>query len=210
MALRYIFFEHLRQTKGFYVDVGAHHPTRFSNTYFFYLNGWRGINIEPTPGTSRLFNRYRPRDKNLEIGIATVKSRRTFFMFNESALNTFDESNAIRTLESTSYSLISKQDIQVKPLSEVLSDHLSESQEIDFLSIDAEGSDVDVLHSNDWHRYRPKVVLFEDNGVAKGEDERLASGYDLLSLNGYRLWARTSRTAICLLSSLFVRNDNEG
>ena len=37
--------------KGFYVDVGAHHPKRFSNTYFFYRKGWRGINVEPMPGS---------------------------------------------------------------------------------------------------------------------------------------------------------------
>src|SRR5687767_11168484 len=46
---------------GFYVDVGAYHPTLFSNTYFFYLHGWRGINIEARPGSQRLFNEIRPR-----------------------------------------------------------------------------------------------------------------------------------------------------
>jgi hypothetical protein len=36
--------------EGFYVDVGAHHPDRFSNTYKFYKQGWRGINIDAMPG----------------------------------------------------------------------------------------------------------------------------------------------------------------
>ena len=39
------------QKHGFYVDVGAHHPLRFSNTYLFYLKGWRGINIDAMPGS---------------------------------------------------------------------------------------------------------------------------------------------------------------
>lgn len=56
--------------KGFYIDIGAHHPQRFSNTYFFYLKGWNGINIEPRPGSSQLFNELRPRDINLELGIS--------------------------------------------------------------------------------------------------------------------------------------------
>lgn len=59
-----------RQSVGFYVDVGAHHPFRFSNTYLFYQKGWRGINIDAMPNSMRLFNRFRPRDINLECGIS--------------------------------------------------------------------------------------------------------------------------------------------
>jgi len=49
---------------GFYVDVGAHHPTRFSNTYLFYRMGWRGINLDAMPGSMAAFARARPRDIN--------------------------------------------------------------------------------------------------------------------------------------------------
>jgi hypothetical protein len=56
-----------RRDPGFYVDVGAHHPQRFSNTYAFYLAGWRGLNIEPRPGSLSLFQRLRPRDINLNL-----------------------------------------------------------------------------------------------------------------------------------------------
>src|SRR5436190_18531451 len=59
-----------RQASGFYVDVGAHDPHRFSNTHYFYKCGWRGINIEARPGSSRLFKRWRPRDISLEIPIS--------------------------------------------------------------------------------------------------------------------------------------------
>ena len=57
------------QTKGVYVDVGAHHPYRFSNTFKFYLLGWSGINIDPLPGSKQLLDEKRPRDINLEAGI---------------------------------------------------------------------------------------------------------------------------------------------
>lgn len=56
---------------GFYVDVGAHHPFRFSNTYLLYKQGWRGINIDAMPGSMKLFNRFRPRDINIECGVAS-------------------------------------------------------------------------------------------------------------------------------------------
>ena len=52
MILKSLFQDH---QSGFYVDVGAHHPSRFSNTYFFYLRGWRGINIDAMPGSMAAF-----------------------------------------------------------------------------------------------------------------------------------------------------------
>jgi len=76
---------------GFYVDVGAHHPFRFSNTYRFYLRGWRGINIDPMPGSMRLFNKFRKRDINLELAVGENEDTLIYYMFNEPALNTFDE-----------------------------------------------------------------------------------------------------------------------
>lgn len=54
---------------GFYVDVGAHHPFRFSNTYLFYKRGWLGINIDAMPGSMRLFDRFRKNDINIESAI---------------------------------------------------------------------------------------------------------------------------------------------
>ncbi|AFZ46692.1 hypothetical protein Cyast_0718 [Cyanobacterium stanieri PCC 7202] len=83
------FFE--RQEKGFYVDVGAHHPQRFSNTYLFYLKGWRGINIDPLPGSMEKFNQLRSNDINLELAISNQNESLTYYQFNEPALNGFSE-----------------------------------------------------------------------------------------------------------------------
>jgi len=74
---------------GFYVDVGAHHPFRFSNTYKFYEKGWSGINIEPNPEDFHLFSKYRNRDININAGVGSNDGTLTYFMFNEPALNTF-------------------------------------------------------------------------------------------------------------------------
>ena len=92
---------------GFYVDVGAHHPRRFSNTYSFYKKGWRGINIDALPGSMVAFNKERPNDINLEIGISKKESELLYYMFNEPALNTFSETEAVSythlTLPTTPY-----------------------------------------------------------------------------------------------------------
>ncbi|MCP2732462.1 FkbM family methyltransferase, partial [Symplocastrum sp. BBK-W-15] len=81
------FFEGKKQ--GFYVDVGAHHPQRFSNTYRFYLQGWRGINIDAMPGSMEIFNKIRANDINLEISISDCNQILTYYEFNEPALNGF-------------------------------------------------------------------------------------------------------------------------
>ena len=60
----------LAKKEGFYVDVGSYDPIRFSNTYYFYRQGWRGINIDPMPGSKKIFDDRRPRDINIEVGIS--------------------------------------------------------------------------------------------------------------------------------------------
>src|SRR5260221_4132865 len=78
------------RTRGFYVDVGAFHPTLFSNTHFFYLNGWRGINIEARPGSKKLFDKIRPEDVNLEVGVSRECGVMTYYFIGEnSTMNSF-------------------------------------------------------------------------------------------------------------------------
>ena len=67
------FYDTQKGYKGFYVDIGAHHPKRFSNTYFFYKKGWSGINIDAMPGSMHGFRLLRTRDINLEMGISREK-----------------------------------------------------------------------------------------------------------------------------------------
>ena len=78
-----------KKKTGFYVDVGAHYPMRFSNTNFFYSRGWSGINIDAMPGSMKKFEKYRRRDINLELGVAQEEGVLDYYVFNEPALNTF-------------------------------------------------------------------------------------------------------------------------
>lgn len=158
MILRRIF-----ETKkhGFYVDVGAHHPKRFSNTYLFYRRGWSGINIDAMPGSMRLFRKWRPRDINLETGIALKSDSLDYFVFNEPALNGFSaELSQEREKADNIYHLEKVIKIDVSPLHSVFEQHLG-GKTIDFMSVDVEGFDLEVLKSNDWSKYRPKYVLAE-------------------------------------------------
>ncbi|MGE0126742.1 MAG: FkbM family methyltransferase [Blastocatellales bacterium] len=191
MILRRIFDD---RQKGFYVDVGAHHPQRFSNTYFFYVRGWRGINIDAMPGCMDLFNAIRPNDINIEAAIAGERRELIYFMFDDPALNSFDEALS-RSRDKTAYNIIGERAFFTKTLAEVLDEHLPPDQRIDFLSIDVEGLDLEVLESNNWARYRPCCVLAECAGYSLEEIEKNAVR-QYLRERDYDLFAKTANTFI--------------
>ena len=180
---------------GFYVDVGAHHPVRFSNTYYFYKKGWQGINIDAMPNSMTPFNKLRPRDINLEVGIGKEATSSTFFIFNEPALNTFSETEAQAKDGLDDYYIIDNKEVRIQPIREILDKHLLEGQVIDFLSIDAEGKDLEVLQSNNWDKYRPTFVLVED--LQRMEVEKMITSsllYRFMRDVRYRLVAKTYNT----------------
>lgn len=185
------------RTHGIYVDVGAHHPFRYSNTYMFYRLRWSGINIDPNPGSKILFDRYRPRDTNLELGVSANRQRLTYHVFNETALNTFSPQTALDYENSSPhYKVISHQEIQTLPLSEILDQHLGKlnpSCRIDFLTIDAEGLDLEVLSSNNWDKYRPDYVLVE-GAPFDLPDINQNPTYAFMKEKGYDIFAKTYYT----------------
>lgn len=150
------------KSDGFYVDIGAHHPTRHSNTYAFYRRGWHGINIDATPGSMEPFRQLRPRDINLECLVASDKIPRQFFVFNEPALNTASLALARqRPQEDRRFRVTATATLTPRSLASLLEEYLPKGQQIDFMSVDVEGLDLDVLRSNDWTRYRPDILLVE-------------------------------------------------
>jgi len=148
------------QQTGFYVDVGAHHPLRFSNTYLFYRRGWRGINIDAEPGSMGPFHKHRSQDINVECGVAARPGKLPYYRFNEPALNTFDEAEA-HLKNHPPYRLVERVEVAVRRLDDLLEEYLPAGQVIDFLTIDVEGKDREVLESNDWGRFRPRFILAE-------------------------------------------------
>jgi len=183
------------QKTGFYVDVGAHHPKRFSNTYFFYKKGWKGINLDATPGSMTEFQKIRSRDINLEKAISDKNELLKYYIFNEPALNTFSYEEAKKKDGLRDFKIIKELEIQTSQLSEVLNKYLRPTQSIDFLNIDVEGYDFKVLKSLDFSIYQPSVILVEslNSNIAKIEENEI---YQFLKLNSYILIAKTFNTLI--------------
>ncbi len=149
------------------MDVGAHHPQRFSNTYKFYKLGWKGINIDATPGSMDVFRMVRPEDINLEIPVSDKPELLDYYVFNEGALNTFSKSMAEERSKVAGYKVEQVVKIQAQTLEAILDQHLPKSAAIDFMSVDVEGWDFNVLRSNNWKKYRPRLVLLENDLPSK-------------------------------------------
>ncbi|OGU29154.1 MAG: hypothetical protein A2057_11670 [Ignavibacteria bacterium GWA2_35_9] len=154
------FFENRKA--GFYIDIGAFHPIRFSNTYLFYKMGWKGINIEARPGSKVLFDKNRKRDINIEAAINDEVKELTYYKFNEPGLNGFSKEISMERNKLDEYKIIDEIKITTSTLTEAFKKHLPHEPKIDFMSIDVEGFDLNVLKSNDWKNYRPEFVLVED------------------------------------------------
>ena len=121
-------------------------------------------------------------------------------MFNEPALNTFDRS-LLEERTTPPWKLVAEVTLRVRPLGAVLGEVLRPGQSIDLLTVDVEGRDLDVLQSNDWARFRPRMVLAETRG------SRLADFAEdpvvrFLGGHGYAMAARTFNTTFMIDESV--------
>lgn len=177
---------------GFYLDIGAHHPQRFSNTYLFYQKGWRGINIDPIPGIKEKFDKERPGDINLEIAIGEKEVELNYYNFKEKALNTFSEELA-NQYKVGGWELNSIISIKTYPLDKILDEYIPINKTIDFFSIDVEGFELEVLKSNNWNKYKPKIIVIEMLDC-KIKDVYTADVGKFLAVQGYVFFAKTINT----------------
>ena len=186
---------------GFYVDVGAHHPKRYSNTYLFFKNKWSGINIDPNPETIKLFNKSRKKDVNIQSGIMNSTGKRTYYRFSDPAVNTFSKEEAEKWIDKKWIVFLGSEEVDVVPLRDIFHKNLSKDQKVDLLSIDAEGFDLEVLESNDWDKWKPDVIVIE-NSQFKMHRQESDKMFIFLTEKGYRLSGLTGPSLI------FSKNEN--
>lgn len=146
---------------GTYVDVGGHHPIFGNNSYFFYLRGWRGIVVEPNPIFKPIYKKFRPNDYLVSEGVAEFDGLLEYFEFESNLINTFSKNYISEN--NLGDSVVNKWRIPVKKLSTLIEQSNLKSLQIDFLSIDVEGLELDVLKGNEWNKYRPKYILLESH-----------------------------------------------
>jgi FkbM family methyltransferase len=147
------------RSSGFYVDVGANDPVESSITKHFYDCGWRGINVEPAPDPYARIVANRKRDINLNVGCSNTNgSLKLHAMRSATGLSTFTASEAaIHGRKGFEFDTI---DVPVTTLATICAEHVKD-QTIDFLSIDVEGHEKEVLEGADFRRYRPRIIVIE-------------------------------------------------
>lgn len=143
---------------GFYVDVGAASPVEATVTRHFYEHGWRGINLEPVPAWAAALRALRPRDVTLEAAAGSAPGELVFFeVLDDPALSTTDRQGAAR-LTGGGHQLREVR-VPVVTLDDVLAEVSPRS--IDFLKVDVEGAEREVLLGIDLERWRPRVIVVE-------------------------------------------------
>jgi FkbM family methyltransferase len=180
--------EYFSNHRGFYVDAGANHPFRISNTYLLYLNGWRGITIEPMPRLSRKHRHYRPNDRHFNVGAGSQDGTMKLYDLIPGVLTTFDEDVATAHLKGGRAVLSSKPEVPIRTIASLCRE-VQAQESIDFLNIDCEGYDLKVLEGVDWSLTKPTLVCVETGGILERYATHENSGNDIhqfLSRVGYK------------------------
>ena len=181
---------------GRYIDVGAFHPFRNSNTYFLYKKGWSGINIDFNKTSIDLFNISRPKDYNICAAISDKVESRDFFIDHFfSPVNTIEKSFYESADKNISFKKLKRKKINTKTFEEVTRE-IIDIPKINFLNIDCEGHDHSVLTSFNLKKYRPDLICIEthdDDGNEKNECKDIV---EMLNINNYKIFQRCGPSTI--------------
>jgi len=169
--------------KGFYVDIGAFNPIRGSNTYLLYKKGWSGINIDADENSIKMFNILRRNDYNFNYAISSSKKKelKLFYEKNSSGVKTTVIKFRDITLKNYRY-----KKVKVSTFDNLIKKTTFYKKKIDFLNIDCEGSDYNVLKSVNIKIYKPRIICIEINVLLK-ESLKKSSIYKYLIRNNYKL-----------------------
>jgi len=178
---------------GFYVDVGAFHPIYLSNTYALHRQGWRGLAVDANASMATLFARHRPTDTFVHSAVGSTGGTVRMAMFETGVFNCTEDQIANVPEQFRRNERMAE--VPIRPLKALLDEF--EVARVDFLNVDCEGSDLAILQSNDWKRWRPAVICVEDHSEVWLQSE--VTQY--LIGRGYQLKYRAG------LSSLFVADD---
>ncbi len=195
------------QKKGFYLDIGCGHPIKNNNTYLLNKKGWNGINIDLDKDNIDLFNSYRKNDFNLATAVSDKEGEADlYFYHSKSALNTINKQNS--DFQKAKVSIIRK--IKTQSINKIIENSPYKDKKIDFLSIDVEGSELDILKNFDFNKYSPKVIVVEylDLSLKKLEIKNLNIN-NIIKSDVYKLIISNNYTLANVLHSdlVFIQNN---
>jgi FkbM family methyltransferase len=143
---------------GRYIDVGGYDPVVDSVTKHFYDRGWSGVNVEPVERFHRAFVEQRPRDLNLHAACGAEIGTAEFHEWGDSGLSTYRETFDTEALTGLGYARTTHT-VPVTTLAEI--SRQMPPGDVEFLKVDVEGAERDVLLGADWRSFRPRVIVIE-------------------------------------------------
>jgi FkbM family methyltransferase len=171
------------QASGFYIDIGAGHPVYDNVSFAFYLRGWTGVTVEPNPWLAQLSEAVRPLDVRIQSLIGAAPGESTYYLVEDfHGLSTTIESHALKA-KSEFGKRSQAMTLPVGTLQALCEQYAPPT--IDFLKIDVEGAEYEVLLGGDWRRFRPKVVVAEALAPVTMA-EAFGAWEPLLTAAGYR------------------------
>ncbi|MDX8378143.1 MAG: FkbM family methyltransferase [Mariprofundales bacterium] len=171
-----------------YVDIGANHPFHFNNTALLYKMRGHGFLIEPNPQLARVLSYQRSRDHVYQCGISNgTASYSNYYMFSSHTLNTFSTEEAKR-YQTLGYYLLDTIKVELVDINEIL----KKMKHIDFMNLDVEGFDFDILQKVDWKNYRPSMICVETiEFEVRKEPRKRIDIIDYMKQNNYIVYADT-------------------
>lgn len=191
------------QTKGVYLDLGAYHPFKHSNTAYFWLKGWKGINVDANPNTIHIFNKVRKHDINIWAAIIQnnqyndgLRNIDLMIAKNKDYSSGISATGTVHPQVSNDRQLTDKITVPTTCIQEIFKNYNIE--DIDYLNIDIEGYDSLIIKDYDFSLYKPKVITIEDYSI--NLQELIISDISIfLFSKGYDLVGRAGPTSVFYL-----------
>ncbi len=193
-----------------YIDIGTHHATNLSNSYFFYSQGSTGICVEPSPDLARAIAKKRPKDIVRAIGIGPTASDKPlpYYVLTAQTMNTFSKEDAVQTINAPHmYGAQKIERIEHVPVVGINELFAAYQNYLDIVSIDTEGMDEAIVRGIDFTKYRPKIFCIET--VTQSDNHVFEKNMSLIAFlkeKGYIVYADTYVNTIFVDSALW----NEG
>ena len=174
-----------------YLDIGSHHPTDLNNTYLFYSRGCEGVCVEPNPTLFAEIRRLRKRDICLNVGVGvTNNADADLYVMSSDTLGTFSRETAERYQSYGNQKIEKVIRVPLVPVNSVIKDHFKDCP--DFVSLDVEGMEADVLGTFDFRSFRPAVFCIETLTYTEDKSEKkIHEISSFMHTQGYLTYADT-------------------
>lgn len=176
----------LKKKSYSYLDIGANDPKLLNNTYLMYKAGNRGVLIEPNMNVCERLKKVRKGDKILNCGVAGQKGKLTYYLMDDDTLNTFSMEEAEKYVKYGS-KMVGQKEIEVITINEIMKKY----GKVDFLSIDVEGKDFEILKTLDFEKFSPLVICMETNEYCGTKREDFGEIKEFLERKGFMIYADT-------------------